>query len=82
MNVIKNIFFVSYLKNKGIRRLCFVLGILLAIRETVVWYDYEDSIEIDYFYILGLLWPLLLCFYLPFLLSCIVKWIYTGFKEK
>lgn len=28
MNTLKNILFVSYLKNKGIRRICFVLGIL------------------------------------------------------
>lgn len=35
----------------------------------------------NYLYLLKLLWALF-WFYLPFLLSCIVKWIYTGFKEK
>lgn len=29
MNIIKNILFVSYLKNKGIRRICFVLGSII-----------------------------------------------------
>lgn len=32
--VLKNIFTVSYLKNEGARRLCFVLGILLALVPT------------------------------------------------
>lgn len=35
----------------------------------------------NYLYLLKLLWSLL-WFYLPFLLSCIIKWVYTGFKEK
>lgn len=39
MNFIKNIFWVSYLKNKGVRRICFILGILLAITPTYIWYE-------------------------------------------
>lgn len=39
MSTIKNIFFVSYLKNKGVRRLCFILGILLAITPIYLWYE-------------------------------------------
>ena len=31
MNFIKNILFVSYLKNKGVRRICFVLGVICFI---------------------------------------------------
>jgi hypothetical protein len=31
MNLIKNIFLVSYLKNKGIRRICFVIGFSLSL---------------------------------------------------
>ena len=31
MNLLKNILFVSYLKNKGVRRICFVIGIGLSI---------------------------------------------------
>lgn len=31
MNILKNILFVSYLKNKGVRRLCFVSGIVLFV---------------------------------------------------
>lgn len=190
MNFIKNIFLVSYLKNKGVRRICFILGILFAITPTYIWYedlsnnfynetyeniiafgkenkyntnkqkevynkypadigaknlrtfndwrnfmldDYGDGYEArryyleqcyalkhgerktlaeiwqddegykilqefcpkikqymtqeisiskaNYLYLLKLLWALF-WFYLPFLLSCIVKWIYTGFKEK
>lgn len=29
--VLKNILFVSYLKNKGVRRICFVLGVLFGV---------------------------------------------------
>lgn len=39
LNKIKNILFVSYLKNKGIRRICFILGILFAITPSASWYD-------------------------------------------
>lgn len=190
MNLLKNILFVSYLKNKGIRRICFVIGILLAIIPIYVWYinlsynfyneTYENIVEFgkenkyytdklrevfnkyptnigiknlnnfkdwqkflfddygeghearryyleqcyilkhgdkktlaeifqndeeytklqelcpkfknymlqeisiskaNYLYLLKLLWSLF-WFYLPFLLACIVRWIYTGFKEK
>lgn len=35
----------------------------------------------NYLYLLKLIWSLF-WFYIPFLLSCIVKWIYMGFKEK
>lgn len=55
MNVIKNIFFVSYLKNKGVRRICFVIGILSSIITAIIWYEglekkfynetYENIIE-------------------------------------
>lgn len=39
MTFLKNILFVSYLKNKGIRRICFILGILFAIFPSASWYD-------------------------------------------
>ena len=139
MSTIKKIFFVSYLKNKGIRRICFILGILFAITPAYLWYEdlkdnfynetYENIIDFgkenkynntdkqkevynelpegyhivytpkqnnvsennmtqeisiskaNYLYLLKLLWSLF-WFYLPFLLSCIIKWVYTGFKEK
>lgn len=38
LNKMKNIFFVSYLKNKGIRRICFILGVLFAIFPSASWY--------------------------------------------
>lgn len=34
---VKNIFFVSYIKNKGVRRLCFVIGLLFGIISLGVW---------------------------------------------
>lgn len=38
MTFLKNILFVSYLKNKGIRRICFILGVLFAIFPSASWY--------------------------------------------
>lgn len=190
MSTIKNIFLVSYLKNKGVRRICFILGILFAITPAYLWYEdlsdnfYNETYEnimafgkenkyntdkqkevynkypanigvknlsnfddwrnfmfddygeghearryyleqcyilkhgdrktlaeifqndeaytklqelcpkfknymlqeisiskANYLYLLKLLWSLF-WFYLPFLLACMVRWIYTGFKEK
>lgn len=37
--IIKNIIFVSYLKNKGIRRICFILGVLLALLPTIAFFE-------------------------------------------
>lgn len=39
MNLLKNILFVSYLKNKGVRRICFIVGILFAILPAMIWYE-------------------------------------------
>ena len=192
MAFLQNIIFVTQLKNKGVRRICFIVGILLTIIPTCIWYEglsknfynetYENIIEFaeknkydtekqkavfnkypantlfsqvktfedwrdifisnnyigeqnvlqryyleqcnilekgkiqtlaeifqddegykklqkfcpklkqymsqkisiskaNYLYLLKLIWSLF-WFYIPFLLSCIVKWIYMGFKEK
>lgn len=43
MTFFKNIFFVSYLKNKGIRRICFILGFLVAIIPFTMWYVRIDQ---------------------------------------
>ncbi|MBP5698495.1 MAG: hypothetical protein J6W96_03090 [Alphaproteobacteria bacterium] len=39
MNLLKNILLISYLKNKGVRRICFVIGVLLTIIPTYIWYE-------------------------------------------
>ena len=39
LKFIKNILLISYLKNKGVRRICFILGILLAIFPSISWYE-------------------------------------------
>ncbi len=39
MKLLQNIIFVTYLKNKGIRRLCFIIGVLLAIIPIYIWYE-------------------------------------------
>lgn len=40
MNWIKNFLFVSYLKNKGVRRLCFIIGLFFCIIAISIWLDY------------------------------------------
>ncbi len=39
LKFIKNILLISYLKNKGIRRICFIIGLILAIIPLISWYD-------------------------------------------
>ena len=39
MKTIKNIFWVSYLENKGIRRICFIFAVLITLPALYIWYD-------------------------------------------
>lgn len=65
MNFVKNIIFVSYLTNKGIRRICFILGLFLAFVVHII--GTNNIIN------------LCLAFYFPFIISCLIKWVYIGF---
>ena len=47
MNWIKNFLFVSYLKNKGLRRICFITGCILVILLTVTTPKYYNSVRIN-----------------------------------
>lgn len=47
MNWVKNILFVSYLKNKGIRRICFILGCVLVVVMIVTTPKFYDNNRID-----------------------------------
>ncbi len=86
MKKIKDILFVSYIKNKGLRRLCFVVGLCLCIWllfNVIQDYDHETFKSLGYIFVF-----LLVLFYLPFLLICILKlvlkilkWIISGFIE-
>lgn len=165
MKKIKDILFVSYIKNKGVRRICFILGVLLAVLPTFImlseifvsknydslydsvryasekeklfvfnhykydcggckaeidyeWWknnlisnkeitkykDYDCSretntdhidvcervktylkqkvkiryIKTEYFKLLKII---LILFYFPFIIACIIKWIVSGFKQ-
>ena len=42
MNFLKNIVFVSYLKNKGVRRICFILGVICFIPFFILCYNETD----------------------------------------
>ena len=67
MNLLKNILFVTYIKNKGVRRICFVMGVFFAL-----WaFHITDQ---NFFY--TLLW-----FYVPFLISATIRWIIVGFVK-
>ncbi|MDY6311326.1 MAG: hypothetical protein SPL72_08675 [Cyanobacteriota bacterium] len=50
MNFIKNILFVSYLKNKGIRRICFVVGFcsFFIIMSSFVYNIIKHSLDKDF----------------------------------
>lgn len=78
MKSLKNILLVSYIKNKGIRRLCFVIGIiptLVVFLATIGTNDFI-SVFIEKFILL------LILFYFPFLVAVTIKWIKVGFSEK
>ena len=49
--MLKNIFLVSYLKNKGIRRICCVLGVLLSAYSIIISPKIYDNNTIDKEYI-------------------------------
>ena len=68
-----SIVFVSYLKNKGVRRLCFILGVLLALMpaSNFAFRHMFDDIK-----------NILIAFYTPFIIACAIQWIYDGFKHK
>lgn len=69
MKKIKNLLLVSYIKNKGIRRLLFVSSIIFA------FIVFNDS------YGLEKLGCIIVSEYLFFFVACIIKWIISGFKE-
>lgn len=50
MDFIKNILFVSYLKNKGIRRICFVVGVcsFLSIISPFIYNIIKNSLDMDF----------------------------------
>ncbi len=78
MDLIKNILFVSYIKNKGIKRLCFVIGIIPTLVVFLATLGTNDfiSVFIEKFI------HLLFLFYFPFLVAVTIKWIKVGFSEK
>lgn len=88
MQILKNILFVSYIKNKGIRRICFIIGLMFSIYSFLKAFSSIMS-NIEYYKTLDLLEDTIIItgfviflFYLPFLLCCVIRWIYLGFKNK
>ena len=71
--IIKNIICVSYLKNKGVRRICFILGVLFALMpaSNFAFQHLFDDIK-----------NILIAFYMPFIIAIAIQWVYNGFKNK
>lgn len=71
---VKNVLIVSYLKNKGFRRICFILGSIsfLFVILNYQWnnFHFEDSLGIIF------------SFYWPFIIASILRWVWLGFFEK
>ena len=70
-----DILFVSYLKNKGVRRICFVLGLILALFVLLIQWSLGYEMNKIYKFL-----PIVF-FYIPFFIAVIFKWIYVGFKD-
>lgn len=51
MLIVKNILFVSYLKNKGIRRLCFILGCIIFCFQVFKLPHFYNSVRIKHEYV-------------------------------
>lgn len=66
----KNILFISYLKNKGYRRICTIIGVFLGLFPLLLGNTMHARIQ-----------GFLIAFYLPFLIACLIKWVIQGFKE-
>lgn len=66
LNWLKDILFVSYLKNKGVRRICFVVGLMLGVISFA-----SEGVSI---------YPIVL-FYMPFIIAVCIRWIYIGFSK-
>ena len=74
---IKGIIAVSYIKNKGARRILFVLGIVFAIIPALIFirdFEYGSYSLANFFWIFFAL-------YFPFIIGCAIRWIKEGFKE-
>ena len=82
METIKDLFFVSYIKHKGIRRICFIAGLVSSLPFALIFLlEPMSVINGDYELGIRLASLALIAFYLPFLIACAGKWIYLGFKE-
>ena len=68
-----SIAFVSYLKNKGVRRICFILGVLFALMPA-------SNFSFGHFF--DDLKNILIAFYIPFIIASAIQWVYNGFKHK
>lgn len=73
----------NFFVNKGLKRLCLVLGILFML--SVAYINYEDYDGYHSFDWKGWLeqswWQLIIADYVPSLIGYIGIWIYKGFKE-
>lgn len=70
MELLKNILLVSYVKNRGVRRICFVIGIISTLILFLAAIVTGDFLVRSTGFVL-----LLILFYVPFLIAATVKWI-------
>lgn len=73
-NVLKNILFVSYLKNKGVRRICYILGGIPLILSLILFFI--EGNKTPGFVLFGIIG-----FYVPFFIAALMAWVYNGFKD-
>lgn len=81
LNLLYNIVFVGYLKDKHIRRLCLLIGIWGP-----VFFFFGDSNpllndnpDLSHFSLTRELLTALAFLYTPFIVACIIKWVYLTF---
>lgn len=77
------LFLKNYISNIGVWRLCFVLGILFSITFFFVFsrwgFKHWDWVLIDIEW--NNIRNAIIGFYVPFIISVIIQWVYNGFKS-
>lgn len=81
--ICKNILFWDYIQNKGIKRLCIIFSIIFSI--TFFFMFSRWGFKHWNWVIADIEWSnirnALIGFYIPFVLSAIIQWVYNGFKS-
>ena len=81
--ICRMILFWDYVQNKGIKRLCIVLAVVTSMYSFFAFsrYGFKHLDWIDIYWEWNNIRNALIGFYIPFIVSVIIQWVYNGFKS-